>query len=170
MNSLISVNELDDMVNIIPKTVMRCADVQENIMNYLSHPEQDITPGNKWNIFWIDDPNTQSVDQMKEFITKYMYLAVDIDCQDLEHAFVICSTDQGYRIVDGYIYHRSCCQRSFNFNDLSDFIMSPSLEKWNTIFDCDEKKILSDQREIYLNYSYYDRSQPRKMYLNGIEI
>lgn len=85
---------LDDIKNNLPPGT-RCAETQEYMMNYLSQPEKDTTPGNKWRVCYLDNPNLNTLDQIESKLSQYGYIAIDIDYIDknvrVGHACVICS-------------------------------------------------------------------------------
>ena len=165
---------LNDVKDNLPSGT-RCGDTQEFIMDYLSQPETDTTEGNKWSLYSVYNPDYNVMDNIEKLLVKYSYIALDINYVDkdvdVDHAYVLCTTDRGYYIIDSYVNCRAPSIRPFDFSLFRAFILLPSLKKWNDLWLCYEtrKEYSHNDTGIYLNYSFYDRDIVRKVMLNGVE-
>ena len=167
----ISINHIQ---NNLPSCT-RCAETQKYIMDYLSKSETDTISGNKWTIYTVYDPDDNVIDDIEKLLMKYGYMAVNINYVDkdvdISHAYILCSTGQGYYIIDSYVNCRGPSIRPFDFSLFRACIILPSLEKWNDLWLSYEtrKEYPHNDTGIYLNYSFYDRDTIRKVMLNGAE-
>lgn len=162
--SPITVALLDTIVHNSPLITTRCARTREYIIDCLSPCD------GRWRISSVNSPTAYTVGEMKELVDKYRYLVVDIDYDDqgvyTGHTFILCATRDGYRIIDSYTDCRPISHRRFNFEDLRELVVQPSLERWNRVFICDE--IVDDSYSSHggglVITCWYDRSHLRKLY------
>lgn len=177
MAHIVNINDIDAFISEFPTTPKRCAYTQECLTEWLYDPKDDITPGNKWTTFQVFDPTNDTVTHMMELLNQFGYLGVDIDYNDdginVEHAFALCETNVGLKIVDSYIDQRSCSYRAFDFHSLIEFIISPTLDKWNNLFVCTDKidpLFFSHDKEVVISYWYHDINNLQAMYRNGVKL
>ncbi len=163
----------------------RCGDAQNYLAGVLKYENDDFNEElKKCNVLCWKPEHTISkeyyspldtekiIEDMKINLEKFGILFVDIDVEnlELEHAFAIFKIGTELFIVDSYIGLRKCEIRKFSFDDFSHILNYKSTDQWNQMFHCSEEKKLCDNQMVWITYVYEDTDlKIQSFYRNNIE-
>jgi hypothetical protein len=162
---MISIDALERFISRIPANVTRCGDTSDYISACLSKPNFD--GEDYYSPDWIThrtfNPSADIVTVIEETVLKWGYVSLSISCgeicSNLEHSFNICSTEEGYIIIDSYIDTRRCSLRPFDFELFKLFIRTPSIDLWNQLWLCKENNSHTGDSPMivdFIEYMYHD--------------
>lgn len=74
----------------------------------------------------------------KELVDNNKFISVGIDFHDDPdgHEFIIVKSHDGYLIVDSFVVQRKLEKRPFSFEEFSDFLIAPTKDKYEKLFNC----------------------------------
>ena len=122
------------------------------------------TSGDYYSPHWIIHTyyyrSSDIVDILQEYLRKYGFVGFSL-FGGLEHGVVICHTDCGDVIADSYLQTRQAGFRKLTDSfwlDLRDLIIEPTLDKWNRLWQCQEKPgdIFGSEIITFFEIDYHD--------------
>jgi len=195
--AIVSYDRLTDIISYIPKEITRCGDIEEFVRASLSKSWDQHTMKMKsyhedlglscddvydphWNLYEYREEYIclNIIDEIDNYLNKYGYLAVALELYNdndhfamLNHAFVVCNTEQGQVICDSYINTHPVEIRPFNLHEtLTSLITTPTINNWNRIWQSKHKDISNNNLEFFIEMSYYDMNGNKEEYFNGVKV
>lgn len=159
----------------------RCGDTQDFIASVFQHEIEDSDLNKeikKYNIPVSKPEQTVSkqyyspinvekiIHEMKLNSSMNGRLFVDIDIGNLEHAFILFEINECLFVIDSYVNYRKCEIREFSYQYFSDLLINPSTDKWNKLFNCQEKLMLNDS-EIWITYIYENENLGQQQFFRN---